>query len=102
MKKAIILLSIFLLLSVCLCGCTINDFTGEKFETHSEESNFVKIDGYKDLYYYAGTNIVYIIFNEMTGVNQYATGYGYMAPYYSSNGKLCTYNPEIGIVEVDT
>lgn len=101
MKKVIILLSIFLLLSVCLCGCTMNDFTGEKFETHSEESNFVKIDGYKDLYYYAGTNIVYIIFNEMTGVSQYATGYGYMAPYYSSNGKLCTYNPGIGIVEVD-
>lgn len=46
MKKAIILLSIFLLLSVCLCGCTTNGFTGKKFETHSEESNFVKIDGF--------------------------------------------------------
>lgn len=102
MKKAIILLSVFLLLSVCLCGCTTNDFTGEKFENHNKESNFVKIDGYQDLYYYAGTNIVYIIFNERAGGGTYATGYGYMAPYYSSNGKLCTYNPGIGIVEVDT
>ena len=43
-----------------------------------------------DLYYYSTTHIVYITFNECAG----NPGYGYMAPYYSENGKLCIYDSE--------
>ena len=34
------------------------------------------------------THVVYIIFNEYVA----SSGYGHMSPYYSENGKLCTYD----------
>ena len=34
--------------------------------------------------------MLYIVFNECVG----NSGCGYMAPYYSENGKLCTYDAE--------
>ncbi len=48
----------------------------------------IQIEGENDLYYYSTTHIVYITFNECAGY----PGYGYMAPYYSESGKLCTYD----------
>lgn len=82
MKKKISLVLLCFAIAFCLCTCS-----GEGYKNYSENSNFVSIDGSKDLYYYSETKIVYIIFSECGG-NQ---GYGYLAPYYSENGKLCRY-----------
>jgi hypothetical protein len=38
--------------------------------------------------------ISYVVFNEYFG----SAGYGYMSPYYSENGKLCTYDTEKKII----
>ena len=87
MKKKILALILILGLAFCfvMTGCT---FTGSKdYESHSK---LVAIEGENDLYYYSTTHIVYIVFNEYAASN----GYGYMSPYYSENGKLCTYDVE--------
>lgn len=57
-------------------------------ENYNNPSKLVLIEGENDLYYYATTHIVYIAFSEFKG----NSGYGYMSPYYSENGKLCTYD----------
>ena len=84
MKKKII--AIVLGLTLCLgmtgCGATEGSIN---YDNHSK---LVSIEGENDLYYYDTTHIVYIVFNECA-VNR---GYGYMSPYYSENGKLCTYD----------
>ena len=50
------------------------------------------------MYYYSTTHVIYIVFNEI-GSN---SGYGYMSPYYSENGKLCVYDSEAKkIVELE-
>ena len=82
------ILSIILILTLCitcLCGCAMS---GSK--NYDEHSKLIRIKGHDDLYYYATTHVIYICFNEYSG----DCGYGYMAPYYSENGKLCKYNPE--------
>lgn len=86
MKKYIL---IVLCVSLFLIGCDA-DYSGTKH--YDQTSNFVNIDGERDLYYYKPTKVVYILFNELKG-------YGYMAPYYSENLKLCTYNTETKEIE---
>ena len=84
MEKKI--LTVILGLSLCfgMTGCGTS--TGSK--NYGNHSKLVSIEGENDLYYYATTHIVYIVFNERAGNR----GYGYMSPYYSENGKLCTYD----------
>ena len=83
MKKKILAIVLGLTLCLGMTGCTR---TGSK--NYDNHSKLVSIEGENDLYYYATTHIVYIVFNECAG----NCGYGYMSPYYSKNGKLCTYN----------
>ena len=77
------------MLGLTLCfgitGCNGSGYKG--YDIHS---NLIAVEGEKDLYYYATTHIVYIAFSEVAGNR----GYGYMAPYYSKNGKLCIYDTE--------
>lgn len=90
MKKIITIIIIFSLI-LALNGCVME---GRKnYESHAD---LIHIDN--QLYYYNDTKIVYIVFNENTG---YA-GYGYMSPYYSSNGNLCKYDTNThSIVEIE-
>ena len=83
MKKKILAIVLGFTLCLGMTGCTR---TGRK--NYDNHSKLVSIEGENDLYYYATTHIVYIVFNECAG----NCGYGYMSPYYSKNGKLCTYN----------
>lgn len=87
MKKKIsaIVITLMLLASLIFIGCegTVSGVKG--YTTHA---NLIPIEGYSELYYYAPTGIVYIVFNEFTG----STGYGYMGTYYSINGYKCRYN----------
>lgn len=86
MKKIIIILGIIMCFS--LTGCINTANTEEGLKDYNIHSHLISIDGENDLYYYSTTHIVYIVFNE--GRNY--RGYGYMAPYYSENGKLCIYD----------
>lgn len=81
-----------LLLSCCLMSGCVN----RTIVTKDENINFKPINN--ELYYYLPTGVIYIIFNEASG-NQ---GYGYMAPYYNDNGKLCKYDASTNsIVEIE-
>lgn len=78
MKKIIAaLLTMFLCVSLVACAPT----EGQK--NYSEHTGMINVVGRKNLYYDPDTKIVYIIFNESTGGYH---GYGYMSPYYASNG----------------
>ena len=83
MKKIIIILGILMCFS--LTGCTSTSRGSKDYDVHS---HLISVEGEKDLYYYSTTHIVYVVFNECAGYG----GYGYMAPYYSENGKLCIYD----------
>lgn len=83
MKKKIIAIALGLTLCLGMTGCTC-----EGSKNYDNSSKLISIEGEKDLYYYGTTHIVYIVFNECVG----NMGYGYMSPYYSGNGKLCTYD----------
>lgn len=84
-----------MILSFILAGCSSSSSGGEHFDANY---NFISIKNKSDLYYYSDTRIVYIMFKDQRG---YA-GYGYLAPYYSENGKLCIYDSEKEqIVELD-
>ena len=83
MKKIIIILGILMCFS--LTGCTSTGSGSKDYDIHS---HLIAIEGENDLYYYSTTHIVYVVFKEITGYS----GYGYMAPYYSENGKLCIYD----------
>ena len=90
------------MLGLILClgcvGCNIFDDTSEGNKNYDIHSKLIPLEGESDLYYYSTTHIVYIVFNECAC----STGYGYMSPYYSKNGKLCTYDTEKKmIVEID-
>lgn len=93
-KKKILIVLLCMMLALGMTGCKIMDGRNN----YATNSNLLPIQEEKDLYYYATTHIVYIIFDR--GVpNQ---GYGYMAPYYSENGKLCTYDTEKKqVIEID-
>ncbi len=87
-------------LTLCLgvTGCSAESMGLGKMSKLNESSKFISIEGETDLYYYATTNIVYIAFNYCVG----NIGYGYMSPYYSENGRLCTYDVDTKqIVEVE-
>ena len=93
MKKIIIILGILMCFS--LTGCTSTNSGLKDYDIHS---HLISIEGENDLYYYSSTYVVYIVFNEHNGY----CGYGYMAPYYSKNGKLCVYdNQKKEIIELE-
>ena len=85
MKKIIIILGILMCFS--LTGCTSTSSGSKDYDVHS---HLISVEGENDLYYYSTTHIVYIVFSK-GAIN---SGYGYMAPYYSENGKLCVYDVE--------
>lgn len=61
--------------------------------------NFIEVPGRDNLYYDPQEKIVYIIFNEFLGYY----GYGYMSPYYASNGLPYKYDTRSNsIVMIDT
>lgn len=93
MRKRL-LIGLISLLFVLMCSGCDGTVTGSKdYDIHSELRS---INGYDDLYYYDLTKIVYVIFNECAGYS----GYGYMAPYYSENGRLCKYE-DGKIIEIE-
>lgn len=83
MKKKIFAVVLGLTLCFGMTGCI---YEGSK--NYDDHSKLISIEGENDLYYYSTTHVVYIVFNECAG----NSGYGYMSPYYSENGKLCTYD----------
>lgn len=85
MKKKITAVALGLILCFGMTGCGDVVEGNKNYDTHSK---LISIEGENDLYYYSTTHVIYIVFNE-TG---YQVGYGYISPYYSENGKLCTYD----------
>lgn len=82
---------IFALCLMLLTGCA-----AEGSKSYEKHGNLVQINN--ELYYHKTTGIVYIVFNECDGYS----GYGYMSPYYSTNGNLCKYDMNsYSIVEID-
>lgn len=91
-NKTKIIVTIFLLFTLLLTGCT--PVAGNK--NYENNANLIHIRD--SLYYYKETKIIYIIFNEGIGYK----GYGYMSPYYSSNGNLCKFDEEINsFIEIE-
>lgn len=78
----------------CLSSCT---YAGMKDYSETTNNRFIEVVGQDDLYYDANTKVVYVIWNEWNIIND--TGYGYMSPYYSSNGLPYSYNVETGYLE---
>lgn len=56
---------------------------------YTRTAGMLPIEGRDNLYYDPKECIVYMIFNEMAG----SRGYGYMSPYYASNGLPYLYDP---------
>ena len=83
MKKKILAVALGLTLCFGMTGCTC-----EGSKNYDNHSKLVSIESENNLYYYSTTHVVYIIFNEYVA----SSGYGHMSPYYSENGKLCTYD----------
>ena len=94
MKRKFLIIICGLILCFGCVGCNIFDNTNVGSKDYNIHSKLISIEGESDLYYYSTTHIVYVVFNERDG---YA-GYGYMSPYYSENGKLCTYDTEKKII----
>lgn len=93
MKKKILAITLGLTLCLGMTGCT-----SEGSKNYDNHSKLILIESENDLYYYSTTHIVYIVFNEYSG----NSGYGYMSPYYSENGKLCIYDTNTKqIVEIE-
>lgn len=86
-KKKILIVLLCMMLALGMTGCTS---TVEGYKDYDTHSKLIEIEGENDLYYYSSTHVIYIVFNEYAG----NSGCGYMAPYYSENGKLCTYDAE--------
>lgn len=88
-----------IVLCIALTGCLLtgcSDITFKGSKNYMERANLIQIDN--ELYYYESTGIVYIVFNEWAG----SMGYGYMAPYYSTDGKLCRYDTTTqSIIEIE-
>lgn len=99
MKRKFLIIMFGLILCFVCVGCSLDGPVKEEVENYSAHSKLISIEGESDLYYYSTTHIVYIVFNEKPAGYK---GYGYMSPYYSENGKLCTYDSEKKmIVEID-
>ena len=86
MKKKILAVVLGLTLCFGMTGCS----TDEGPKDYDIHSKLIAIEGENDLYYYSSTKVVYIVFSECGVYDD--DGYGYMSPYYSENGKLCTYD----------
>ena len=96
MKKKLLVIILGLILCFGITGCTHSIYGGSKH--YDDTSKLIAIEGEKDLYYYSTTHVIYIVFNEVGS----KSGYGYMSPYYSENGKLCVYDSEAKkIVELE-
>ena len=94
-KRFPVFIGVGMILSVILAGCSSSSSGGEHYGANY---NFISIKNKSDLYYYSDTRIVYIMFSQVSQ----GGGYGYLAPYYSENGKLCIYDSEKEqIVELD-
>lgn len=86
-SKVILMMVLICGISMVLSGCDESEF--------SELENYpcmTKISDSDNLYYRNDTYVVYIIIREEYGVGKCATGYGYMSPYISKNGRYCIYN----------
>ena len=83
--KKIITLMITLVLCASLCAC-------------GTKTGLIAITGQSNLYYDSNTKIVYFIFNEYLSYQ----GYGYMSPYYASNGLPYRYDANNQtLIEID-
>lgn len=87
--KIVLLAVLFSFTVLCMSGC--DDLTTEGQKGYEKHSRLCSIENQSDLYYCNDTKIIYIIFNEESGIGYNSHGYGYMAPYYSDNGNLCKY-----------
>lgn len=91
MKKITMLIAT-ICLALCMTACA---GTGSKNYTNNTSGRFIAVPMQTNLYYDTNTKIVYVIFNECAGYS----GYGYMSPYYASNGKPYVYNVEKNCLE---
>lgn len=87
MKKLFYIVSVVLLLFT-LTGCTNNDAKVERVD--GLPTALAVIENRDNLYYDVNTKIVYFIFKTHSGYS----GYGYMSPYYASNGLPYRYDVE--------
>lgn len=93
MQNKIIALILSVFLVFCLTGCKVT-YTGSKSYTTNTNGR-LQPTMMQDLYYDTNTKIVYILFNEWAGYS----GYGYMSPYYASNGMPYVYNVQTNSLE---
>lgn len=86
----------FLLTLMCIatltCSLTGCNPTADK-NTDSGVTGFEPIPEHPNLFYETKyrTDMIYYIFSSSLSTGSQGFGYGYMAPYYSKNGKLCRY-----------
>ena len=86
MKRKIVCCCLCLMLLLTACGNNDNNI---------EINGFTAIE--KDFLYYANdTHIVYYLVSYSKGIYY---GFGFMSPYYDSNGKMCKYENN-GMVEI--
>lgn len=91
-KRFLLTLMCIATLSCTLTGC--NDYNPKSNKnTASGVSGFEPIPEHPNLFYETeyGTDMIYYIFSSSVAIGRQGYGYGYMAPYYSENGKLCRY-----------
>ena len=87
MKRKIICCCLCLMLILMLTAC-------DKSDNDIKINRFTAIE--EDFLYYANdTHIVYYLVSYRTGHR----GFGFMSPYYDSNGKMCKYE-NYGMVEI--
>ena len=93
MRNKSIALMITVVIVLFLSGCS-GTFEGSKDYTKCTGGR-IQPTMMQDLYYDTNTKIVYILFNECAGYS----GYGYMSPYYASNGLPYVYNIQTNSLE---
>lgn len=90
MRRMIVLFLAIISIVFCFTGCSDDPgLGGTKDYTATTRGRLKAVPNQNDLYYDTDTRIVYIAFNEYMG----NAGYGYMSPYYASNGFPYVYNP---------
>lgn len=82
MLKFAVTLVLIIFILVCIFLCIADT---KESETRNEWCS--SIENYDYLIYDKETRIIYYKYEDGEG----RRGYGYMTPYYSSNGKLCKY-----------
>ena len=97
MKKITYVLACIALAVIFFFGLTSCVFSGNKDYSETTGGRFIEISGQDNLYYDTNTKVVYVIWNEADGIHN--AGYGYMSPYYSSNGLPYSYNIDTGYLE---